>query len=172
MNPITQLLTTATVNQPLLALAPMAGYTNPEFRCICQKEGADIVYSEMVSTRGLVYGGQRTYDLMDRHENERNLIIQVFGDDPAIMGEAVGMVCDHGAADAIDINFGCPVKKIARSGSGAVLMKDPDKAMEITRSAVEASSVPVSIKFRLGWNSDFATAHRFVEFAAGGRRAG
>jgi len=178
-------------NIPILALAPMAGYTNPEFRLLALNWGADIVYSEMVSGRGLVFGGQRTFDLMDRRKGEKNLIIQIFGDDPSIMGEAAEIVSSYkttvfddneleflvetngeadgavkvNAADGIDINFGCPVKKIAKSGSGAVLLKDPEKALAITEAVVKHSSVPVSIKFRLGWNSELPAARDFLDIA-------
>jgi nifR3 family TIM-barrel protein len=154
------------VLMPVLALAPLAGYTNPEFRLLALKWGADLVYSEMISSRGLIFGGCRTFELMERHSDEKNLFIQLFGDDPQIMGEAAAVISESGIADGIDLNFGCPVKKVAKSGSGAVLMKTPEVACAITEAVVRHSKVPVSIKFRLGWNDDAPAAKEFLDIAA------
>ena len=151
--------------RPIVILAPLAGLTTPEFRAICTECGADLVYSEMISARGLHYGGHGTYDMLERHPQEKNLIIQIFGDRPDMMAEAAEKICQMNIAQGIDINFGCPVKKIARSNSGAVLMKDLPLAREIVAAVVQSSTLPVSIKCRLGWSPSLPAAHDFIMMA-------
>ena len=151
--------------RPIVVLAPLAGLTTPEFRAICSECGADLVYSEMVSARGLHYGGHGTLDMLKRHRDEKNLIVQMFGDRPDFMAKAAKQICEMGIADGLDINFGCPVKKVARSNSGAVLMKDLPLAREIVQAVVESSQVPVSIKCRLGWSPSLPAAHEFIVMA-------
>ena len=151
--------------RPIVVLAPLAGLTTPEFRAICSECGADLIYSEMISARGLHYGGHGTLDMLERHPNEKNLIVQIFGDRPDFMAEAAKKICEMKIADGLDINFGCPVKKIARSNSGAVLMKDLPLARDIVAAVVESSTVPVSIKCRLGWSPSLPAAHEFILMA-------
>lgn len=152
--------------RPIMALAPLAGYTTPAFRHMCTVQGADLVYSEMVSARGLLEGSERTLEYLERHPGEQGLVFQIFGDDPGVMAEAAVRVCATGRADGLDINFGCPVKKVARSGAGAVLMRHPERARAILRAVVKVSSVPVSCKFRLGWSPSEPAARAFAAMAA------
>jgi len=152
--------------RPVIVLAPMAGYTTPDFRAMCSACGADLVYSEMVSAAGLMHGGRATKDLLERHPAERGLVVQLFGGEPEVMAAATDRICRLGVADGVDINFGCPVKKVARSGAGAVLMQDLARARDIVTAVVAAATVPVSCKVRLGWSPSRPNAAAFVAMAA------
>ncbi|MCD6360491.1 MAG: tRNA dihydrouridine synthase DusB, partial [Armatimonadetes bacterium] len=133
-----------------MILGPMAGTTNRCFRLLCRRGGAGLVCSEMVSSNALWHGNRKTENLLLRtFEGERPVSIQIFGGDPDIMAAAVEWVEDAGA-DIIDINMGCAVPKVRRSGSGVELMKDPDRAVAVVRAVVERASAPVTVKFRAG----------------------
>lgn len=136
-----------------LILAPMAGITDLAFRLICKKFGADLVVSEMISAKGIHYQDKKTNTLLATHENEAPLIVQIFGNEPDIMAEAAEHVQKHGAC-GIDINMGCPTPKIVQNGDGAALGRNVELATDVIRAVVRASSVPVSIKFRLGWDEN------------------
>ncbi len=138
-------------NNPLV-LAPMAGITDFPFRGICKEMGAGLVFSEMVSVEALIREHKRTHGMLHTDAAERPVVFQLFGSKPASMAEAAHIV-SQGAADFIDINMGCPVPKIIKSGSGAALLRDTGLAKEIMAAVVGASKVPVTVKIRLGWDA-------------------
>src|SRR6266496_5870922 len=132
-----------------LVLAPMAGVSVQAFRRQGRRFGAGLVCSEMVSCAGLQHGNERTLGYLRIASDERPLAVQIFGSDPAVMAEAARMVEDAGA-DIVDINFGCPVKKVTKTGAGATLLDDPDRACRIVGAVAGAVDVPVSVKMRRG----------------------
>ena len=113
-----------------LALAPMAGVTDLAFRTICRELGAGLTYTEMVSSKALVYQDKKTLSLLKLGENEHPAAVQIFGSDPACMAEAATRALEISGADFLDINMGCPVGKVIKSGDGCALMKEPDKAFK------------------------------------------
>ena len=133
-------------------LAPMAGITDKPFRNICRKFGAGMVYSEMISAKGLFYNDKKTASLMDM-EGESPCAIQIFGSEPEIMAEIIPQVMKF-KPDIIDINMGCPAPKIVNNGDGSALMKNPELMGKIMRAVSDASPVPVTAKFRKGWDED------------------
>ncbi|MBL0731590.1 MAG: tRNA dihydrouridine synthase DusB [Desulfosarcina sp.] len=145
-------------------MAPLAGITNLPFRLIAKEAGAALVCSEMVSANGLVHKSRKTEQLLDSLSVEKPLSVQIFGSDPAIMAEAALMV-EFGGADIIDINFGCSVKKILKTGSGAALMKDPEKAKAVITAVRREVKVPLTIKIRSGWNKSGKDALKIAEIA-------
>ncbi len=142
----------------------MAGFSDKPFRFLAKKEGAGLVFTEMVSSKGLVYGNRRTLELIDLDGEDYPVAVQLFGKDPVIMGEAASMVIERGA-DIIDINMGCPTPKIVKNGEGAALMLQPEKAKAVMRSVVSASNVPVTVKLRKGWEGDQNTAKKLAQYA-------
>lgn len=130
-------------------LAPMAGITDLPYRLIMKRFGAGLVFTEMISANGLFFGGTATGELLRSTEEERPLGVQLFGDDPQRMAEAVKKVEAH--ADLIDINCGCPVRKVVGSGSGSALLRDPTKVARIVAAARQATTLPLTIKLRSGW---------------------
>lgn len=132
-----------------IVLAPMAGITDSPFRLLAREGGAGLVCGEMVSAKALVYGDKKTRRLLRFTEPERPVSLQIFGPDPETMSEAAAIVEQTGA-DVIDINFGCPVPKIAKSGSGAVLLSDDKKAGAIMEAVVRRVKTPVTAKIRIG----------------------
>ena len=144
------------------ALAPMAGVTDAAFRHLCLQQGAALVCTEMISSRGLVYNDAKTRELLFCPKQDKPAAVQIFGSDPAVMGEAAAMAIQFSGADILDINMGCPVGKIVKSGDGSALMRDPDKAGRIIEACVRSVSVPVTVKFRKGWDGGSVNA---VEFA-------
>lgn len=133
-------------------LAPMAGITDKSFRRICRNFGAGMVYSEMISAKGLYYKDKKTADLMNM-EGESPCAIQIFGSEPEIMREIVPRVMEF-EPDIIDINMGCPAPKIVNNGDGSALMKNPKLMGEIMRAVRDVSPVPVTAKIRKGWDGD------------------
>ncbi|MFZ2970689.1 MAG: tRNA-dihydrouridine synthase family protein, partial [Minisyncoccia bacterium] len=150
------------LKKPILALAPMAGYTNSSFRQICKKYGADVVYSEMASAVALNYGGKKTIELLKFQKTERPYVVQLFGNDPKYFKNAAKAVTEIIKPDGIDINMGCPAKKVFSNGSGAALMKDKKKAREIIKETLKGTKLPVSIKIRS--KAGDVTACQFVKF--------
>ena len=145
-------------------LAPMAGVTDKAFRTICLRHGAGLTYSEMVSAAGLHYGGSRTAELFEPAPEERHIAVQLFGSDPALMAEAAATV-ERALGERlafIDVNMGCPVRKVAGKGEGSALMKTPDLAARIVSRMAEAVSVPVTAKIRSGWETGQVTAPAFA----------
>ena len=132
-----------------LVLAPMAGVSVQAFRRQGRRFGAGLVCSEMVSCAGLHHGNERTLGYLRISPDERPLAVQIFGSEPPVMAEAARMVEDAGA-DLVDVNFGCPVKKVTKTGAGATLLEDGDRACRIVSAVAEAVSVPVTVKMRRG----------------------
>jgi tRNA-dihydrouridine synthase B len=132
-----------------LVLAPMAGVSVQAFRRQGRRFGAGLVCSEMVSCAGLHHGNERSLGYLRIASDERPLAVQIFGSEPALMAEAATMVAEAGA-DIVDINFGCPVRKVTRTGAGATLLDDPDLACRIVDSVASAVDVPVTVKMRRG----------------------
>jgi tRNA-dihydrouridine synthase B len=132
-----------------LVLAPMAGVSVQAFRRQGRRFGAGLVCSEMVSCAGLQHGNERTLGYLRISAEESPLAVQIFGSDPAVMADAARMVEDAGA-DIVDINFGCPVRKVTKTGAGATLLDDPERACRIVAAVAEAVAVPVTVKMRRG----------------------
>src|SRR5437868_1641246 len=132
-----------------LVLAPMAGVSVQAFRRQGRRFGAGLVCSEMVSCAGLSHQNERTLGYLRIAADEHPLAVQIFGSEPEVMAEAARMVADAGA-DLVDINFGCPVKKVTKTGAGATLLEDPERACGIVAAVAEAVSVPVTVKMRRG----------------------
>ncbi|MBQ4348465.1 MAG: tRNA dihydrouridine synthase DusB [Clostridia bacterium] len=135
------------------ALAPMAGVADRAFREICHDYGAGYVVSEMVSSKGLTMCDRKSKSLLLLSEKERPAAAQIFGSDPKIMAESA-LECMKFSPDAIDINMGCPAPKIAGNGGGSALLKDPELASKIMAEVRRAVDIPVTVKIRLGWDSD------------------
>ncbi len=152
-----------------LALAPMAGVCDLAFRQVCRSFGAGLTYTEMVSSRALLYDSEKTKALMAIGEDEHPSAVQIFGSDPEYMAQAAKAVRRLSDADFIDINMGCPVGKIVKSGDGSALMKTPEKAAEIIKAVKDAVDCPVTVKFRKGWDGGNVNA---VEFAVMAEEAG
>lgn len=151
------------------ALGPMAGATDAAFRHICREQGVALTCTEMVSSRGLVYKDGKTRELLFLPENDHPACAQIFGSEPDIMAEAAPMAIEISGADILDINMGCPVGKIVKSGDGSALMKDPDRAFRIIEACVRTAGVPVTVKFRKGWDGGSVNA---VEFGKMCQQAG
>lgn len=134
-----------------LFLAPMEDVTDPTFRLLCKQFGADMVYSEFVSADALIRNIERTEQKLTIHEEERPVVIQLYGREPEPIAEAAKKAAEA-KPDIIDLNFGCPVKKVAGKGGGAGLLKDVPKLLEITKAVVKAVNIPVTVKTRLGWD--------------------
>ena len=145
-------------------LAPMAGISNLPYRRIMKSFGAGLVYTEMVSANGMIREGKKTRQLLESHASEFPLGIQLFGDDPEVLGEAARLVADAGAL--LDINMGCPVKKVIRSGAGSALLRSPERVKRIIGTVRRAYSGPLTIKIRSGWDEEsinFLTIGRIAE---------
>lgn len=136
-----------------LFLAPMEDVTDPSFRLMCKRFGADMVYTEFVSSDALIRNVSRTRQKLQISDDERPVAIQIYGRFPDAMASAAKIVEDANP-DILDINFGCPVKKVAGKGAGAGLLRDIPKMIEITRRVVEAVKIPVTVKTRLGWDDN------------------
>ena len=143
-------------------LAPMAGVTDFAFRALCRREGAALSTSEMVSAKALVYRDEKTKALLHRLPEESPYAVQIFGHEPEVMAEGAKLALELSGADILDINMGCPVGKIVKSGDGSALMKDPALAGKIVEAVKKAVSVPVTVKFRKGWDGGSVNA---VDFA-------
>ncbi len=145
---------------PPVVLAPMAGVTNYPFRALCRRFGAGLYVSEMITARPLVEGNQKTLRLADFGPDETPRSLQLYGVDPYYVGKAVERLVGEGRVDHIDMNFGCPVRKVTRKGGGSAIPVKPRLLANIVRAAVQAATpykVPVTIKFRLGVNEDIIT---------------
>ncbi len=140
-------------NRPVL-LAPMEDVTDIGFRLLCRRLGASMVYSEFVAADALVRMVSRSLDKLTVCEAERPVAIQIYGKDPVAMRDAAQIVAERAQPDVLDINFGCPVKRVAGKGAGAGLLQDVPRMLEITRAVVDAVQVPVTAKTRLGWDAE------------------
>jgi len=145
-------------------LAPLAGITNLPFRILARQWGCGLVCSEMISANGLVHGSRKTCAMLMSAPAEKPLSVQIFGANPDVMADAARMVADSGA-DILDINFGCSVKKVIKTGSGAALMQTPDTAAAILRRVRQAVSIPLTIKIRSGWDESGQQAIRIAQIA-------
>ena len=145
-----------------VTLAPMAGVTDAAFRRLCRQQGAALTCTEMVSARALVYRDKKTEALLYCPPEDHPVAAQIFGHEPEIMAQAAPMALALSGADILDINMGCPVGKVIRSGDGSALMRDPVLAGRIIEAVVKAVDVPVTVKFRKGWDGGNVNA---VEFA-------
>ncbi len=132
-------------------LAPMAGITDLPFRTIVREFGCGLAFTEMVSANGLVRGKGKTCRYLDSSPDDRPLGVQLFGSDPATLSEAARIAAEKGA-DLLDINMGCPVKKVVKTGSGAALMRDPQRVAAILGAVREAVKLPLTVKIRAGWS--------------------
>jgi nifR3 family TIM-barrel protein len=135
-----------------LILAPMAGVSEAPFRVLCRRYGADVVVSEFLSAEGLRRGSERTMEMAAFEAEERPIGIQIFGAEPEAMAEAAALVSEHFAPDFVDINFGCPVKKVVKRNGGSGCLKDLSLVERIIRAVSAATQLPVTVKIRSGWD--------------------
>ncbi|WP_330643397.1 tRNA dihydrouridine synthase DusB [Anaerotignum propionicum] len=145
-------------------LAPMAGVTDLPFRLLCKEMGCGLVYSEMVSAKGILYDNKNTTELLTVEAAERPTAIQLFGSDPQILGE-MGRKIEEYPFDIIDVNMGCPAPKIVKNGEGSALTKDPLRVGEIVKALVEGQKKPVTIKFRKGFDDMHINAPEIAKIA-------
>ena len=138
-------------------LAPMAGVTDMAFRVICREMGAGLVFSEMVSSKGLTMQDKKSKELLYLSDSEHPAAAQIFGNNPDIMAQAVLKTMSF-SPDFIDINMGCPAPKITNNGGGSALLKEPELISRIVEEVVKVSPVPVTVKIRIGWDSDTINA--------------
>ena len=145
-------------------LAPMAGVTDLPFRRMCRRYGCGMVYSEMISAKGLYYGDKKTDSLMKLDENEAPAAIQLFGSDPDIIAEVIPLA-EKAGPQIIDINMGCPTPKIVNNGDGSALMKNPQLAGRIIKAAADRATVPITVKIRAGWDGKSINAVEMAKIA-------
>jgi len=145
-------------------LAPMAGITDIAFRGLCKEFGCGLVYSEMVSAKGLHYGSINTQALMQTSKLEKPIAIQVFGSDPKIMASACEVFNARNDISIVDVNMGCPVPKIVKNGEGSALMKNPKLAAQIIKEMKKVSTKPVTVKFRKGFDANSVNAVEFAKY--------
>src|SRR5574343_526675 len=146
---------------PLL-LAPMEDVSDPPFRAVCKDNGADVMYSEFISREGLIRYAIKSRKKLDFEEEERPFGIQIFGGDEEALGLSA-KICETVNPDLVDINFGCPVKKVALKGAGAGVLKDIDLMVRLTDSVVKSTKLPVTVKTRLGWDSNSLNIEEVAE---------
>ena len=147
-----------------VALAPMAGISDLPYRVICRKFGCGLTVSEMVSAKGLLYKNEKTFAMLQIDEAERPTAIQLFGSVPEELAEAARIVEARGA-DIIDFNMGCPVPKVVNNGEGSALMKNPELTGKILKAMVRAVRIPVTVKFRAGWDEEHRNAVEIARIA-------
>ncbi len=146
-------------------LAPLAGITNLPFRCLIKECGAGVVCSEMISAKGLFYNSEKTLALLASCLKERPLSVQIFGAEPDIMARAAAEISQMEIADILDINFGCSVKKVLKQGAGAALMNHLPMSQKILEAVRRATSLPLTIKIRSGWDASGSQAFALVDMA-------
>jgi len=156
IDPIPLRIGSLCIREPVL-LAPMAGYTDTCTRRIARSAGAGLVFTEMISAKGLIRRAPSTLSLIAFHPEEKPIGVQLFGSDPSELAEAARIAQDLGAS-LIDINMGCPVKKVCRIGAGAALLRVPNQVAEILKAVRKATHCPLTIKIRLGWDERSVTA--------------
>lgn len=144
-----------------LALGPMAGVTDLPFRVLCKEQGADLIYTEMVSAKGIYYKNKNTDALLEIAERERPVALQLFGSDPEIMGNMAAQI-EHRNFDILDVNMGCPVPKVVNNGEGSAMLKTPELAGKVIESIANSISKPVSVKFRIGFEE---IDEKIIDFA-------
>ena len=136
-----------------LMLAPMEDVSDPPFRAICKENGADIMYTEFISSEGLIRDAEKSTMKLDIYDEERPIGIQIFRGEHRSMKLAT-VICEQANPDIIDINYGCPVKKVACKGAGAGILQDIPKMVKMTKEIVKSTSLPVTVKTRLGWDEN------------------
>ena len=141
------------VNDFPLLLAPMEDVSDPPFRALCKEQGADMMYTEFISSEGLIRNATKSVEKLDIFEYERPIGIQIFGNEIESMREATQLAAQVNP-DVIDINYGCPVKKVACKGSGAGILRDIPKMVKMTEEIVKSTNLPVTVKTRLGWDEN------------------
>ena len=146
-------------------LAPMAGVTDLPFRLICRQLGCGLVYSEMVSAKGILYGSENTNKLLEVHPEEHPVAVQLFGSDPKILGEMAKKI-ERESFDILDVNMGCPAPKIVKNGEGSALMKNPGLIGEIVAAMTQSQKKPVTVKIRRGFDENSLTAVECAKEAA------
>ncbi|MBK7764044.1 MAG: tRNA dihydrouridine synthase DusB [Bacteroidetes bacterium] len=146
---------------PLL-LAPMEDVSDPPFRAVCKDQGADLMYTEFISSEGLIRDAMKSKQKLDIFDYERPIGIQIFGGDEEAMCLSAKIVEATGP-DLCDINFGCPVKKVVCKGAGAGILKDIDKMVSLTKAVVDSVKIPVTVKTRLGWDNDSKNIEEVAE---------
>lgn len=146
---------------PLL-LAPMEDVSDPPFRAVCKDNGADLMFSEFISSEGLIRDAIKSRQKLDFEEEERPFGIQIFGGDEEALGLSA-RICETVQPDLVDINFGCPVKKVAMKGAGAGVLKDVDLMVRLTEAVVKSTSLPVTVKTRLGWDDNSKNIEEVAE---------
>ena len=142
-----------TLNDFPLLLAPMEDVSDPPFRALCKENGADVVYTEFISSEGLIRDAAKSIQKLDIYEKERPVGIQIFGANMESMIQSVEIV-EASKPDIIDINFGCPVKKVVSKGAGAGILKDIPLMVKLTEAMVKKTNLPITVKTRLGWDQD------------------
>lgn len=147
-----------------LLLAPMAGVNDLVFRALCRKKGAQLTYTEMISSKGLLFGNQKTKEMLKALPEDRPYAVQLFGNEPEVMAAEAQKLVEVLSADLslIDINMGCPARKVASNGSGAALLKQPELALRIVQAVSSAVDIPVTVKMRLLDNSNDSTTIAFA----------
>lgn len=141
-------------NKNYTALAPMAGITDLPFRIICKRRGADVVYTEMISAKALCYKNEKSIKMLKTTDDEYPCVVQLFGSETEVISTAVKSYINNSDFAGIDINMGCPVPKVVKSGEGSALMRTPYKAYDIVRAVKDNSGLPLSVKIRSGWNEN------------------
>lgn len=148
----------------ILALGPMAGVTDLPFRCLCKEQGASLIYTEMVSAKGIHYNNKNTKSLLETADSERPVALQLFGENAEIMSEVAKRI-EELPFDILDINMGCPVPKVVNNGEGSALMKEPKKAGQIIEAIAKAVKKPVTVKIRKGFGKEDANAPELAKIA-------
>ena len=154
-----------------VSLAPMAGMADRAYRLLCKQHGADYLTTEMISAKAVCYGDKKTYDIARMDKTELPAAIQIFGSEPEFMGKGTYLLLDWSVKEgitpaAVDINMGCPVPKITRNGEGSSLMKNPDLAGKVIDETIKNSgNIPVTVKMRLGWDSNSINVVEFAKMA-------
>ncbi|SKB43923.1 tRNA-dihydrouridine synthase B [Acetoanaerobium noterae] len=142
-------------------LAPMAGVTDLPFRLICKQFEASLLYTEMINAKAVCYEDKNTFDMLLVEDEEKPVAVQIFGSEPGFMAEAARTLTELNRFEIIDINMGCPAPKVVKAGDGSALMKDPKLAYEIVNKVKAATNLPVTVKFRKGWDEQSINALEF-----------
>ena len=142
-------------------LAPMAGVTDLPFRLICKQFEASLLYTEMINAKAVCYEDKNTFDMLLVEDEEKPVAVQIFGSEPGFMAEAARTLTELNRFEIIDINMGCPAPKVVKAGDGSALMKDPKLAFEIVNKVKAATKLPVTVKFRKGWDEQSINALEF-----------
>ncbi|RCW52681.1 MULTISPECIES: tRNA dihydrouridine synthase DusB [Halanaerobium] len=152
--------------EPAVFLAPMAGVSDYPYRKLIREMGVELLYTEMVSAKGYEYGNKRTAELIEFDKSENGKIaVQIFGEEPEFMARAAAGIAEEYDVDIIDINMGCPARKIVKNGAGSALMKDLGLAAKIIKSTVQAVDIPVTVKMRSGWDAHNLNAVELTKIA-------